>query len=182
MSNHLGQFETGTADWRKILRQNNRRTLIVITLFFLIYCTIGILVDMYLYSSTYSNASLSQLFFALITFTLFPVATLIMLIIAAISLWVSYLLSDKLMLLGTHYHEITSETAQNVNEQQLYNVIEEMKIAAGLRYMPKVYIIDANYMNAFASGYSEKSAMVAITRGLMDKLNRDELQAVIAHE
>ena len=37
-------------------------------------------------------------------------------------------------------------------------------------------------MNAFASGYSEKSAMVAITRGLMEKLNRDELQAVMAHE
>jgi heat shock protein HtpX len=57
-----------------------------------------------------------------------------------------------------------------------------MKTAAGLRFMPRVYIIDANYMNAFASGYSEKSAMIAITRGLMQKLNRAELQAVMAHE
>jgi heat shock protein HtpX len=57
-----------------------------------------------------------------------------------------------------------------------------MKIAAGLRFMPHVFIIEADYMNAFASGYSEKSAMVAITRGLMQKLNRDELQAVMAHE
>ncbi len=48
--------------------------------------------------------------------------------------------------------------------------------------MPRVYIIDADYMNAFASGYSEKSAMVAITRGLMQKLNRSEIQAVMAHE
>jgi heat shock protein HtpX len=48
--------------------------------------------------------------------------------------------------------------------------------------MPKVYIIEADYMNAFASGYSEKSAMVAITRGLMEKLNRSELSAVMAHE
>src|SRR5205814_6321184 len=67
-------------------------------------------------------------------------------------------------------------------EQQLYNIVEEMKIAAGLNYMPKVFIIEADYMNAFASGYSEKSAMVAITRGLMEKLNRSEIQAVMAHE
>jgi heat shock protein HtpX len=86
------------------------------------------------------------------------------------------------MLLGTEYHEITPETAQSLEEKQLYNTVEEMKIAAGLKYMPKVFIIDADYMNAFASGYSEKSAMVAITRGLMQKLNRDELQAVMAHE
>jgi heat shock protein HtpX len=105
-----------------------------------------------------------------------------MLGIAGISLLVTYSMYDKLMLSGTQYHEITAKTAQNTAEQQLYNVVEEMKIAAGLRYMPRVFIIDANYMNAFASGYSEKSAMVAITRGLMEKLTRDEMQAVMAHE
>jgi heat shock protein HtpX len=146
------------------------------------YCAIGLLVDMYLQASIYPEATLSQLAMALLTLHLFPIATLIMLSIAAISLLVSYTLYDKLMLLGTEYHEITPQTAQNTAEQQLYNVVEEMKIAAGLRYMPKVFIIDADYMNAFASGYSEKSAMVAITRGLMQKLNRDELQAVMAHE
>jgi heat shock protein HtpX len=86
------------------------------------------------------------------------------------------------MLLGTDYHEITPETAQTLQEKQLYDVAEELKIAAGLNYMPKIYIINADYMNAFASGYSQKSAMMAITRGLMEKLNRDELQAVMAHE
>ncbi|HLB58104.1 MAG TPA: zinc metalloprotease HtpX, partial [Gammaproteobacteria bacterium] len=73
-------------------------------------------------------------------------------------------------------------TAQTTAEKQSYNVVEELKIAAGLRYMPKIFIIDADYMNAFASGYSEKSAMIAITRGLLEKLNRAELQAVMAHE
>jgi heat shock protein HtpX len=89
---------------------------------------------------------------------------------------------DRIMLLGTDSHEVTLETAKNLQEKQLYNVIEEMKVAAGLRFMPKVFIIEADYMNAFASGYSEKSAMVAITRGLMEKLDRAELQAVMAHE
>ncbi len=182
MPNQLEHYSVSTADWRKTLRQNNSRTYIIIFLFFLIYGGIGLLVDMYLYSSSYPHALLSQLFYGLITFQLFPIATIIMFVIAAISLLVSYALYDKLMLLGTEYHEITPTTAQNVTEQQLYNVVEEMKIAAGLRYMPRVFIIDADYMNAFASGYSEKSAMVAITRGLMEKLNRDELQAVMAHE
>ncbi len=183
MPNDLDQqYTIGSSNWRKTLRQNYTRTYIIITLFFLIYCGIGLLVDMFLQSAHYPQASIPQLFTALITFRLFPIATLIMLAIASISLFISYALYDKLMLLGTEYHEITPETAQNTAEQQLYNVVEEMKIAAGLRYMPKVFIIDADYMNAFASGYSEKSAMVAITRGLMEKLNRDELQAVMAHE
>lgn len=178
----LDHYTVNAADWRKTLKQNSRRTYIVIFLFFVIYGALGLLIDMYLYSETYRQASIPQLFEGLITFKLFPIATIIMLIIAAICLWVSYLLHDRLMLLGTEYHEITPETAKNVQEKQLYNVVEEMKVAAGLKYMPKVYIIDADYMNAFASGYSEKSAMVAITRGLMQKLNRDELQAVMAHE
>lgn len=182
MADTFNEYSVKTADWRNTLRQNNFRTRIVILLFFLIYCSIGMLVDMYMGSLHYPQASIPQLFHALITLQIMPVVTCIMFVIAGISLMVSYLFYDKLMLLGTEYHEITPETAQNPAEQQLYNIVEEMKIAAGLRYMPRVFIIDANYMNAFASGYSEKSAMVAITRGLMNKLNRDELQAVMAHE
>jgi len=182
MTDELQHYAVSAADWRRTLRQNNYRTYIVITLFFLIYCGIGLLVDMYMATTYYPQATIPELFHALVTFRLFPLATTIMLIVAAISLLVSYSLYDKLMLLGTEYHEITPTSPQSVAEQQLYNVVEEMKIAAGLRYMPRVFIIDADYMNAFASGYSEKSAMVAITRGLMEKLNRDELQAVMAHE
>jgi heat shock protein HtpX len=65
---------------------------------------------------------------------------------------------------------------------RLYNVVEEMKIAAGLERMPDVYIIDDPALNAFATGRSKDHTAVAITTGLLDKLNRDELQGVIAHE
>jgi heat shock protein HtpX len=65
---------------------------------------------------------------------------------------------------------------------RLYNVVEEMKIASGLEKMPDVYIIDDPALNAFATGRSPEHASVAITSGLLDKLNRDELQGVIAHE
>lgn len=65
---------------------------------------------------------------------------------------------------------------------RLYNVVEEMKIASGLEKMPDVYIIDDPALNAFATGRDINRASVAITSGLLQKLNRDELQGVIAHE
>ncbi len=65
---------------------------------------------------------------------------------------------------------------------RLYNIVEEMKIASGLERMPDVYIIDDPALNAFATGRSKDHTAVAITTGLLDKLNRDELQGVIAHE
>ncbi|MGB6976840.1 MAG: zinc metalloprotease HtpX [Gammaproteobacteria bacterium] len=182
MSRELQDYAAGVADWRKALHANTRRTYAVIASFILIYLAIGMLVDMYLASGTYRTATLPQLFGALITFHIFPKATLVLAIVAICSLLVTFWMGNRLMLLGTEYHEITASNTRNLSEQQLYNVIEEMKVAAGLHYMPKVYVIEADYMNAFASGYSEKSAMVAITRGLLDKLDRSELQAVMAHE
>src|SRR4030042_548769 len=65
---------------------------------------------------------------------------------------------------------------------RLYNVVEEMKIASGLEKMPDIYIIDAPALNAFAPGRDPNRASVAITSGLLQRLNRDELQGVIGHE
>ena len=65
---------------------------------------------------------------------------------------------------------------------RLYNVVEEMKIASGLEKMPDVYIIDDPALNAFSTGRDPNRASVAITSGLLQKLNRDELQGVIGHE
>ncbi len=65
---------------------------------------------------------------------------------------------------------------------RLWNVVEEMKIASGLEKMPDVYIIDDPALNAFATGRDPKHAAVAVTSGLLQKMNRDELQGVVAHE
>ncbi len=65
---------------------------------------------------------------------------------------------------------------------RLYNIVEEMKIASGLERVPDIYIIDAPALNAFATGRDPKRASVVVTSGLLQKLNRDELQGVIAHE
>jgi len=65
---------------------------------------------------------------------------------------------------------------------RLYNIVEEMKIASGLAKMPDIYIIDDPAPNAFATGRNPDKAAVTVTSGLLQKLNRDELQGVIAHE
>lgn len=173
---------TKSTNWRKIIRSNNQKSYVVIGLFFLVYFFLGIIVDLLLNANHYPNAPLMLILRALLTGQIFPFATLIMLFIAGVSLLITFVAHNKLMLLGTEYHEVTKENAQSIKEEQLYHVVEEMQIAAGLQYMPKVFIIDAPYMNAFASGFSEKSAMVAITNGLLEKLTRSELQAVMAHE
>jgi len=177
------------ADWRKQLRVNTHRTYIVIISFVLLYLLLGLLIDTVLQVSTthvdatqnYYHLTIGQAIFGLITLKIFPVATLITGLVAVISLFITFTMSDKIIFLGTNYREVTWNST-NLTEKQLYNVVEEMKVAAGLRYMPRVFIIEAPYMNAFASGYSEKSALVAITRGLLEKLDRNELQAVMAHE
>lgn len=178
----LADFHASTGNWREQLKRNERKTHLVIFLFIVIYVLVGLLVDLLILQTHYPHAPLTRYVYALFTLQVFPYATFIMGIIAIISLWIAYAMYDRIMLLGTEYYEITPQSARNVQEQQVYNVVEEMKVAAGLRYMPKVFIIEADYMNAFASGYSEKSAMVAITRGLMEKLDRAEMQAVMAHE
>ncbi len=66
-------------------------------------------------------------------------------------------------------------------DQQLINVVEEMAIASGMP-PPRVYVIPSAASNAFATGRSPKHAVVAVTRGLMERVNREELQAVVAHE
>lgn len=73
------------------------------------------------------------------------------------------------------------ENPRTFEERQLVNVVEEMAIASGLP-RPRVYIVEDDDPNAFATGHGPEQAAVAVTRGLLQTLNRDELQGVIAHE
>lgn len=178
----LSDYHGSAADWRGQIKANQRKTRMVIALFIAVYFVVGFVADIFVLQTLYPHSTVEQDISAILHAKVVPYATLLMLGFAGISLLITYSMYDKIMLLGTEYRQITPQTAQNLQEQQLYNVVEEMTVSAGLGYVPKVFIIEADYMNAFASGYSEKSAMVAITRGLMEKLDRAELQAVMAHE
>jgi heat shock protein HtpX len=70
---------------------------------------------------------------------------------------------------------------EHADDPELYNVVEEMAIAAGVP-TPPVYLIEDTALNAFATGRDPEHAALAITRGLREQLSRDELQAVMAHE
>lgn len=71
--------------------------------------------------------------------------------------------------------------SQTPEERRLMNVVEEMAIASGIA-VPAVYILDEPGINAFAAGKSPNSAVIGVTRGALEQLDRDELQGVIAHE
>ena len=96
--------------------------------------------------------------------------------IGSLSALFSYYGGDQLVLASSHAKEVTAEEAP-----QLYNVVNEMAIAAGVP-MPKVYIIDDPSPNAFATGRDPQHSSVAVTTGLLSKLNREELQGVLGHE
>ena len=88
----------------------------------------------------------------------------------------SFFAGDKLVLATSGAKEVTQQSAP-----QLMNVVQEMALAGGTP-MPKVYIIDDTAPNAFATGRDPKHASIAITTGLLQKLDREELQGVIGHE
>ena len=102
---------------------------------------------------------------------------LIALIVWAIMTLIAFFQGDSILLSISQAHKIGPQ-----DHPRLYNVVEEMKVASGLQKMPDVYIIDDPAMNAFATGRSSDKASVAVTSGLLQKLNRDELQGVVAHE
>ncbi len=103
-------------------------------------------------------------------------------LIIALMIWgimslVAYFEGDNIFLSLSKAKKIERD-----DHPRLYNVVEEMKIASGMAHMPAIYIIDDPAMNAFATGRKPEKAAVAITSGLLQKLNRDELQGVIGHE
>ncbi len=77
--------------------------------------------------------------------------------------------------------ELITEHGGDYQKRVLLNVVQEMAIASGTP-VPPVYLIHENAINAFAAGYSPGDAVIGITRGALDSLNRDQLQGVIAHE
>lgn len=70
----------------------------------------------------------------------------------------------------------------NSKERQLLNIVEEIAVASSLHPVPPVYILEAQEINAFAAGTTPQNAVITVTRGTLNRLTRDELQGVIAHE
>ena len=96
--------------------------------------------------------------------------------ISLISVWGSYWASDSIVLTMTGAKELTYE-----ENPKLFDLVQEVCIASGLK-MPKVALVDDTAPNAFATGRNLDRALIAFTTGILEVMDRDELQGVIAHE
>lgn len=103
-------------------------------------------------------------------------AAAVLLIIGSAWTWIAFKKGDRIVLRLTGAREVTRDA-----EPVLHNVVDEMSIAAGL-VKPKLFVIETEALNAFATGMSPGKSAIGVTRGLLDTLNRDELQGVVGHE
>ena len=97
-------------------------------------------------------------------------------VLAVFMTWGSYYYSDKIALRVSRARPVSKD-----EYPYLYNVVEGLAIAAGIP-KPRCYVIDDSAPNAFASGRNPENAVVVVTTGILQKLNRAELEGVIAHE
>ena len=142
--------------WEQI-RSNQIRSAVLVTAMAMILLLLGFFIGLAL------GSAIAGL---IIAFIIWGIMTL-----------VAFFQGDSILLSVSRARKISPE-----DNPRLYNVVEEMKIASGLEKMPDVYIIDDPALNAFATGRDPNHSAVAITSGLLQKLNRDELQGVIGHE
>lgn len=141
---------------------NNRRaTWVTITIFILFFLILGSGFDFYFGAGPQV-----------------PLFTIIAFFLGAISSYAGFYYGDKLILSSTHARELDLNDAK---QKQWQNVVEEMSIASGIP-LPKTFIIDDPDPNAFATGRGPGHSSIVVTRGLLESLNRDELQGVAAHE
>jgi len=134
---------------------NNRKTIFLITFFIILIIALGGLFS-YWFNSYW--------------------ILIIAIVIALVQTFSSYWWSDKLILRLSRAQPIEKK-----DNPELYRIIENLRITAGLP-LPKIYIIPERQANAFATGRDQEHASIAITSGLLEKLNRSELEGVIAHE
>ncbi len=141
--------------------RNRRGTVVIIAAFILLFLFLGLGIDYYYIGGIRR-----------------PVFSIAALLVAGISSFGGFWFGDRMVLASTRARTLDRS---NPLENQWQNVVEEMSIASGIP-VPRTYVIDDPDPNAFATGRDPKHASIAVTRGLLDSLNREELQAVAAHE
>ncbi len=164
-----------STDFVAAMRANQRSTFWLCVILIVIGMVLGAVIGGFagLYSNRHA-APLSEVPPGLIAGII--VGALVMLGLSLTATFIALSFGGSVVTAIAGAHDVSAEA-----EPQLHNVIEEMSIAAGLP-KPRVVIIDTPALNAFATGTKPERAVVGVTRGLLDTLNRDELQGVIAHE
>jgi len=144
----------------ELIRANKRNSIVLMVVMALVLVAVGFVIGLAIFGPDGGMFGLM-------------IATAIWLVL----MLVSFSSGDQILLAASKAQPVTHDV-----HPQLFNIVEEMKIAAGLPKMPKIYIINDPAPNAFATGRNPETASVAVTAGLLARLNRDELQGVVAHE
>lgn len=150
-----------TETFHTLIARNRRNTLFLVAGFVVFFVLIGLVIGLVW--------GRGEMYFAMIV-------SAIAALVAFVLTLASYYGGSSAVLGMSRAKQITHD-----DDPQLFNVVEEMCLAGGLP-LPKIYLIDDTAMNAFATGRDPKHAAVAITTGLRQRLSRDELQGVMAHE
>ncbi len=150
------------------IRRNKRRSILIISLFFILIGFIG--AGFGVIYGGYSNGEL------------FDYNSIIFSIIMAMSIALIYIL----IFMATGSKMILKTTgaipASKEKYPFLFHTVEALSIAAGMKTIPKCYVIEDTALNAYATGFKEENSYIVVTTGLIDKLNREELEGVLAHE
>ena len=106
----------------------------------------------------------------------FTIVMIIAIIISISYIWIGYYNSDKIALAS-----VNAKPANPSEYRQLYNLVEGLTLASGMP-MPKIYIMENQQINAFATGRDPQQSVICVTTGAIEKLNKQELEGVLAHE
>lgn len=165
--------------FEKVIAENQRKTQIVLALYVVIFLAIGLLVDIVRINAS----SLAGGFYALVSFQVTPFFTLGMGVVALGAIGVSVAYFKRIMLSGSEYKELREgDPSLSASEREAVKILRELIQESHTSFTPQLYLMHAPYMNAFASGWNESNSLIAITSTLLERLDRDELKAVIAHE
>jgi heat shock protein HtpX len=158
----------GASDFRSLERANRRRTVILISVFTFLLAALGFGVDLLVGNLRFEQDGMVG----------FPLLTVVALVIAAIQSFVSYYSGASLVLAGMHARALSADSPKH---QMALNVVREMAVAARVP-VPPLYVIDDPAPNAFAVGRGPGHAAICVTQGLLDVMDREELQGVLGHE
>ena len=149
---------------QQITRNNTKSVL------FLLAFPLLILVGVYVVLYVLSDQDIEQ--------TNMQFLSVVPIVLAGVGIWfvISYLFHTQMIQMATH-----SEALERRDNKRVYNLTENLCMSVGMT-MPKLYIIESDALNAFASGINEKTFAITLTRGIINKLNDEELEGVIAHE
>lgn len=164
--------------FERIIAQNKLKTYAVLAIYIIIFILIGLLADIIRIDAP----SLQEGFIMLLSFYEFPLITFGMAVVAVGIILFSVQRFSRIMLSGNEYKRINPNNVLSRQESRLYGVFQDLLRSANCSFEPALYIMEAPYMNAFASGWNEKNSMIAVTSALLERLDESELKAVVAHE